>query len=82
MTKCDYIRQAYDAPKWAFASDYVRFDILYEHGGIYLDTDVEFLKPLPEDLLQCQAFTGFESSGGIAPGLIYGAVPGSTTTEL
>ena len=41
-----YSAQAYEAGKWAFVSDYARFKILYDHGGVYLDTDVELLKPL------------------------------------
>lgn len=35
-----YTRQAYDAKKYAFVSDYARFKILYEQGGLYFDTDV------------------------------------------
>ena len=41
-----FVRQAYDAKKWAFVSDYFRLKIVEEHGGIYLDIDVELLKPL------------------------------------
>ena len=37
---------AYKAGKWAFVSDYVRFKAIYEHGGLYLDTDVEIIKNL------------------------------------
>ena len=73
---CEYFQEAYKAKKWAFASDYARFDILHQHGGIYLDTDVEFLKPLPEELLEHGAFTGFESNGNLNPGLIFATVPG------
>ena len=81
INKCDYIREAYAAKKWAFASDYARFDIVNNHGGIYLDTDVEFLKPLPEEMLQHMAFTGYESAGNVSPGLIYAAVPGFHITQ-
>ena len=35
-----YARQAYAAKKYAFVSDYARLAVLYEYGGIYLDTDV------------------------------------------
>lgn len=38
------MKQAYEAKKWAFVTDYMRLDIIYEHGGIYLDTDVELIK--------------------------------------
>lgn len=46
VVKIPYVRQAYEADKWAFVSDYARLDIVYQHGGIYLDTDVELLKSL------------------------------------
>ena len=42
-------------------SDYVRLWALEREGGIYLDTDVEVLKPF-DDLLGYQAFAGFEGS--------------------
>ena len=45
-----YVRQAYAAKKWAFVTDYVRLKLIYEHGGIYMDTDVE-LKKKPDVLL-------------------------------
>lgn len=41
-----YTSEAYENKKWAFVSDYARFKILYEHGGIYFDTDVELVKDL------------------------------------
>ena len=40
-----YCKQAYEAKKWAFATDYARLVIVYNNGGIYLDTDVEVIKP-------------------------------------
>ena len=66
-----YIKEAYEAKKWAFVADYARFDILYQYGGVYLDTDVEFIKPLPEKYLELRGFTGFECTGIVAPGLIF-----------
>lgn len=44
---------------WAFMADYLRLKILYEHGGIYFDTDVQLLKPL-DDLLNIDFFAGYE----------------------
>ena len=41
-------------------------------GGIYFDTDVELLKPIPEEILAKRAFTGFESTKLISPGLVMG----------
>lgn len=71
-TKSKYMRQAYEAKKWGFVSDYARIDIVNNHGGIYLDTDVELLKPL-DSLLQYNMFCGFESSEYVAFGLGFGA---------
>lgn len=71
---CDYTAQAYKAKKYAFVTDAARFMILYKYGGIYLDTDVELLKPL-DPLLTHQMFMGFEDDCSIAPGLIIGAAP-------
>ncbi len=62
VRKIPYTAQAYDAGKYAFVSDYARFDILYQHGGIYFDTDVEVIKPLG-DILARGAFAGVESAG-------------------
>ncbi len=45
-----YAREAFELKKWAFVSDYARLKIVYEYGGIYLDTDVELIKPLDEVL--------------------------------
>ncbi len=59
VTKNPYMYQAYQAKRWGFVSDYARLDILYEHGGVYLDTDVELIKPI-DDLLSGDGFLGFE----------------------
>lgn len=58
----DYVKEAYNQCKWAFVSDYARLQILYNNGGIYMDTDVEVFKPFDE-LLNNQSFTGFENIG-------------------
>ena len=67
INSCDYVREAYAAKKWAFVSDYARFQILYEHGGLYFDTDVELIKPLG-DLVYQGGFMGCEN-GMVNPGL-------------
>lgn len=48
--KCQFVQDAYKNKKWAFVSDYARLDIIYQNGGIYLDTDVEIIAPI-EDLI-------------------------------
>lgn len=70
-----YISEAYRQGKWAFVVDFARFDILNEHGGVFLDTDVELLRPIPEAFLEYEAFAGFENDKTVAPGLIYATIP-------
>lgn len=41
-----FVKAAYEAKAWAFVSDYARLKVVYENGGIYLDTDVELIKSL------------------------------------
>lgn len=62
VNKIRYTQQAYACRKWSFVSDYARLDIIYQHGGIYLDTDVELLRPL-DSLREYEGFMGFENGG-------------------
>ena len=61
-----YTKEAYEARKFAFVTDYVRLYALYTEGGIYMDTDVEALKPY-DDLLELSGFTGYEGSKYLPP---------------
>ena len=78
-----YTKEAYEAKKYAFVSDYVRFWILYKYGGLYFDTDVEVIKPM-DDIIARGPFMGCENEvkeGGatalaVAPGLGLGVNPG------
>lgn len=73
-----YCRQAYNEKKYAFASDVLRFDILYREGGLYFDTDVKMLKSFEKLVNENEAFTGFEYEGKINPGLVlYSKNPGN-----
>lgn len=80
VNKIPYVSQAYSARKFAFVSDYARFDILYTYGGIYFDTDVEVIKSF-DDILKNGSFMGCEIDGGeeninINPGLGIASPPG------
>ena len=55
-----FVKQAYEAKKWAYVSDYIRAYAIYNYGGIYLDTDVLVLDNL-EELLENKAFVGYEN---------------------
>lgn len=71
-----YVRQAYEAKKWAFVTDYVRLKVVYDAGGIYLDTDVELIKSL-DVLLKYDVYFGFDEGVLINTGLGFGAVKGA-----
>ena len=80
---CAYVKEAYQAKKWAFVSDYARFKILYENGGVYFDTDVELIRPI-DDIIAQGGFMGTENevsgkNGGlnVAPGLGLAVAPGN-----
>ena len=75
-----YTQEAYHAGKYAFVSDYARFKILFEQGGLYFDTDVEVIRPL-DDLIAIGPFMAFELDGeegqlAVNPGLGLAAEPG------
>jgi len=80
--KSEYLMEAYNKKKWAFASDYMRFDILNKYGGIYVDTDVEFLQTVPEEILDKKSFTCVEFTGKVNPGLIYACEKGDWLAGL
>lgn len=74
--KNKYMQQAYEKKKWGFVPDYARLDVIYQHGGIYLDTDVEVVRGFDE-LLGLSGFAGFESKRYVALGLGFGAAQGN-----
>lgn len=66
-----FTSEAYARGKYAFVSDYARFKILHDCGGLYFDTDVEVVAPM-EDLIQKGPFMGIEKIGksiGVNAGL-------------
>lgn len=80
FSNCMYIKEAYAEKKWAFVSDYVRFKVMYEHGGIYFDTDVEIIRPF-DDILKNGSFMGCEQPDlkkgmRVNPGLGFAVEPG------
>ena len=75
-----YVMEAYEAKKFAFVADYVRLFALYSKGGIYLDIDVEVLKSF-NDLLELNAFSGFENEVEITTGIIASKKKGAWVKE-
>lgn len=78
--KIPYVKEAYELKKWAFVSDYARLDIIYNNGGVYLDTDVELYKT-PEEWLQYEAVFAFETSRNINTGQGFAALKGNEVVE-
>ena len=91
LNACAYVKEAYAAKKWAFVSDYARFWILYHHGGLYFDTDVEVVRSFDEILargplmgkegeVKAQNTADIPCNAGLglaaAPGLGLAAAPG------
>ncbi len=72
INQIPYTKQAYQAGKYAFVSDYARFWILKQYGGVYMDTDVELINSLNEILMKgpyigCEK--DFDEGIRLAPGL-------------
>lgn len=75
-----YVREAYDRRKYAFVTDVVRLYALYHEGGIYMDTDVEVLKPL-DQFLNHTAFSGFEDDENVPTGIMASEKEGTWAKE-
>lgn len=68
-----FSKVAYENKAWAFVSDYARLKIIYDYGGIYLDTDVELLKSL-DSLLDNKCYIGVQQAQSLCnTGLGFGA---------
>lgn len=76
-----YTSEAYQAHKWAHVTDYVRLYALYNEGGIYMDSDVEVLKPL-DRFLSDVAFTGYEAVGHPLTGIMASVKGGKWVEDL
>ena len=69
----NFVQAAYENKAWAFVSDYARLRIIYENGGIYLDTDVELIRNLDELLDHVAFFGAHQVNGLVATGLGFGS---------
>lgn len=64
-----WVKEAYEAKKYAFAADYIRLYALYNYGGIYLDSDVIVYKSF-NNLLHLPYFIGEDQCNGFEPAII------------
>lgn len=76
-----YVKEAYECRKWAHVTDYVRVFALYNEGGVYMDCDVEVLKPL-DRFLGDVAFTGYEPVGHPLTGIMASEKGGKWVHDL
>lgn len=74
-----WLREAFEAKKYAFVADWVRFYALSKYGGIYLDSDVEVFRNF-DDLLDLPYFLGFEN-GSCLEAAVIGARSGCGWVE-
>lgn len=70
--------ESYNENKFAYCSDITRLYIMKEYGGIYVDTDVEFIKPLPDSFLEKSFLCRIHPAQEICNGCIWGCEPGDT----
>lgn len=77
VTKNEYMMEAYDSQIFGFVPDYLRLDVVYQYGGIYLDTDIEIVKNV-DDLLYQKCFGCCDSSFVLNLGSGFGAIKGCT----
>ncbi|MFR8353191.1 MAG: glycosyltransferase family 32 protein [Blautia obeum] len=81
VTQVNFVKEAYENQKWAFVSDYVRFDVLISLVEFIL-IPWELLSLIPEEILAKRAFTGFESTKLISPGLVMGSIRTESDFEI
>jgi hypothetical protein len=81
ITKNTYLNHLIHLKKWVHASDYLRFLILYEYGGIYLDIDVDVIQKF-DDLERYDLFAGFEDSNIINTAVIGAKTHNSIIGEM
>ena len=56
-----WVKAAIEHKNWSLAADVIRSHVLLNYGGVYLDTDIELLKPLNELVAENDFFIGYES---------------------
>lgn len=73
---CSYSARAYKQKRWGYVTDPIRFKIIYEHGGVYMDTDAELIAPI-DQYLENKAFFGYATKTEIGSGLCFGGEKGN-----
>ena len=74
-----WFRTVHNMKMWAYVADYVRIKVLYDNGGIYMDTDVTCVKNF-DDFLNLPAFVGMQNERYVEPAIL-GSVEGNQLLE-
>lgn len=70
-----FTKEAYANKKWAFVSDYVRLEVLYRFGGVYMDTDLEVIQDF-SPLLEGKKYVSSYIEGGLITAGFIASEPG------
>ncbi|WKK94979.1 glycosyltransferase [Clostridioides difficile] len=71
-----FLEECYKRKLWAFISDYTRIKVLYEQGGVYMDTDMQILKDITPLLENNRLICGYEDDREYINGAIIGVEKG------
>lgn len=74
IDRYSFVKEAYEARKYAYASDFIRLWALYNYGGVYCDTDLELVASL-DGLLDDEGFIGFQQPDLYLQTALMGFVP-------
>lgn len=77
VESCRFSADAYKTGNYAFVSDFARWKVLHQYGGVYLDSDVLLIKDFTPLLSEYKAFGGTNTNGMFASGLIIAAIAGN-----
>lgn len=80
LSQNSFAQEAFNRRRYAFVTDYVRLKVLYDHGGVYMDSDVEVLRPL-DKFLEHKAFSGHETKDLLVTATM-GSIPKHSWIEL
>ena len=77
-----WFKTCYENKMWAYVADYARLKVLYEHGGVYFDTDITVEKDITELLEKNKLVLGWEDKFSINIAVVVVVVGNSLIKEM
>ncbi|MFR1374640.1 MAG: glycosyltransferase family 32 protein [Eisenbergiella massiliensis] len=77
-----FAKEAYEAGKYAFVSDYVRVYVIYHYGGIYFDTDIEVRCNFSDKLAGARFVIAFERPESLMTGFFAAEKENTVVKEI